>query len=334
LPASFGEAVIAYKRKLAEDRSPIATRKASQATLEVLAEAVPELLTGSADLTPSNNTKVAATPDIGPSSYAGRYIHWGVREHGMAAAVNGIALHGGFIPSGASFLTFSDYCRPALRLSALMGIRAIEVFTHDSIGLGEDGPTHQPVEHLAALRAIPNLFVFRPADRTETLECWQLALQAKSSPSILALTRQNLPTLRHDFTPENLSAAGAYELAPADGGAAKVSLFASGSEVSIALDARGILASQGIAARVISVPCMELFLDQDDATRQKIIGDAPVRVGVEAAVREGWDAIIGEDGIFIGMTTFGASAPYKDVYNYFKITPEAVAEAAVRRCGS
>ena len=304
LPASFGEAVIAYKRKLAEDRSPIATRKASQATLEVLAQAVPELLTGSADLTPSNNTKVAATPEIGPSSYAGRYIHWGVREHGMAAAVNGIALHGGFIPSGASFLTFSDYCRPALRLSALMGIRAIEVFTHDSIGLGEDGPTHQPVEHLAALRAIPNLLVFRPADRTETLECWQLALQAKTSPSILALTRQNLPTVRNEFTPENLSAAGAYELAPAEGGPAKVSIFASGSEVSIALDARSILAEQGIATRVVSVPCMDLFLQQDRDQRQKIIGDAPVRVGVEAAVRQGWDAIIGEDGIFIGMTGF------------------------------
>jgi transketolase len=249
-------------------------------------------------------------------------------------AVNGIALHGGFIPSGSTFLTFSDYCRPALRLSALMGIRAIEVFTHDSIGLGEDGPTHQPVEHLAALRAIPNLFVFRPADRTETLECWQLALQAKASPSILALTRQNLPAVRRDFTLENLSAAGAYELAPAEGGQAKVSIFASGSEVSLALDARGILASQGIAARVVSVPCMDLFLAQDDTTRQKIIGDAPVRIGVEAAVRQGWDAIIGEDGIFIGMTGFGASAPYKDVYNYFKITPEAVAEAAMRRCNS
>ncbi|MGH6851423.1 MAG: transketolase-like TK C-terminal-containing protein, partial [Methylocella sp.] len=334
LPASFGETVIAYKRKLGEDTSPIATRKASQATLEVLAKAVPELLTGSADLTPSNNTKVAATPEIAPSSYAGRYIHWGIREHGMAAAVNGIALHGGFIPSGASFLTFSDYCRPALRLSALSGIRAIEVFTHDSIGLGQDGPTHQPVEHLAALRAIPNLLVFRPADRTETLECWQLALQAKTSPSILALTRQNLPSVRHDFTPENLSAAGAYELAPAEGGPAKVSIFASGSEVSLAFEARRILAARQISARVVSVPCMELFLALDRDQRQKIIGDAPVRVGVEAAVRLGWDAVIGDDGIFIGMTGFGASAPYKDVYNYFNITPEAVAEAVMRRCNS
>src|ERR1700730_1406278 len=334
LPASFGEAVIAYKRKLAEDRSPIATRKASQATLEVLAKAVPEFLAGSADLTPSNNTKVAATPDIGPSSYSGRYIHWGVREHGMAAAVNGMALHGGFIPSGATFLAFSDYCRPTLRLSALMGIRAIEVFTHDSIGLGEDGPTHQPVEHLAALRAIPNLLVFRPADRTETLECWQLAVEAKTSPSILALTRQNLPSVRRDFRLENLSAAGAYELAAADGGPAKVSIFASGSEVAIALDAWSILAARQIPTPVVSVPCMTLFLQQDRDQRQKIIGDAPVRVGVEAAVRQGWDAIIGEDGIFLGMTGFGASAPYKDVYNYFDITPKAVAEAAMRRCKS
>ena len=212
-----------------------------------------------------------------------------------------------------------------------MGIRAIEVFTHDSIGLGEDGPTHQPVEHLAALRAIPNFYVFRPADQTETLECWQLALEAKGSPSILALTRQNLPPIRKAFTPENLSGAGAYEIAAAEGGPAKVSIFASGSEVSLALEARGLLASQGIAARVVSVPCMEIFLKQDHATRQKIIGSAPIRIAVEAAVRQGWDALIGEDGIFIGMTGFGASAPYKDLYKHFKITPEAVVEAALRR---
>ncbi len=332
LPATFGKTVEDLKRKLAADSAAVATRKGSQAILEVLAKDVPELITGSADLTPSNNTKVAATPEIGPSSYAGRYIHWGVREHGMAAAVNGIALHGGFIPSGASFLTFSDYCRPALRLSALMGIHAIEVFTHDSIGLGEDGPTHQPVEHLAALRAIPNMLVFRPADQTETLECWQLALETKRTPSILALTRQNLPRIRDTFTSENLSAAGAYEIIPADNGEAKVSIFASGSEVSLAIEARKILAAQGIAARVVSVPCMELFLAKDVDARRAIIGSAPVRIAVEAAVREGWDAIIGDDGIFIGMSGFGASAPYKDLYQYFKITPEAVAEAAVRRC--
>jgi transketolase len=330
LPSSFGEVALAYKRKLADDRTAIATRKASQAVLEVVAKAVPELVTGSADLTPSNNTKVAATPEIGPSSYAGRYIHWGIREHGMAAAVNGIAVHGGFIPSGASFLTFSDYCRPALRLAALMQIRSIEVFTHDSIGLGEDGPTHQPVEQLAALRAIPNMLVFRPADQTETLECWQLALEAKNAPSILALTRQNLPAVRLEFKAENLSAAGAYELAPAEGGKAKVSIFASGSEVSLALDARSILATKGIPTRVVSVPCMNLFLQLDHHKRQAIIGDAPVRIGVEAAVRQGWDEIIGENGAFIGMTSFGASAPYKDLYNYFKITPDAVVEAALR----
>lgn len=332
LPASLREAVAAYKRKVIEDRAPVATRKASQGVLEVLAKTVPELITGSADLTPSNNTKVSATPEIGPSSYSGRYIHWGVREHGMAAAINGIALHGGFIPSGATFLTFSDYCRPALRLAALMGIRAIQVFTHDSIGLGEDGPTHQPVEHLAALRAMPNMLVFRPADQTETAECWELALEAKTSPSILALTRQNLPPARQAFTPDNLCAAGAYELAPAEGSAAQVSIFASGSEVSLALAARSILAGEKIAARVVSVPCMDLFLKQDRETRRKIIGEAPVRIAVEAAVRQGWDEIIGEAGVFIGMTGFGASAPYKDLYEYFGITPQAVANAALNLC--
>ncbi len=334
LPAGFGDAVLAYKRKLPSDSPPMATRKASQAALEVLAKAVPELLTGSADLTPSNNTKVSATAEIAPGSFGGRYIHWGVREHGMAAAINGIALHGGFIPSGASFLTFTDYCRPALRLAALMGIHVIYVFTHDSIGLGEDGPTHQPVEHLAALRAIPNMLVFRPADHTETLECWQLALEDRTGPCILALTRQNLPPVRGQFAAENLSARGAYELVPAEGTSAKVTIFASGSEVSIALGARSLLAQEGIAARVVSVPCMSLFLKQDRAKRREVIGDAPVRIAVEAAVRQGWDAIIGEDGIFIGMTGFGASAPYKDLYNHFKITPEAVAEAARKRCGS
>jgi transketolase len=334
LPPDLGEAVLTYKRKLASDTSVVATRKASQAALEVLAKAIPELLTSSADLTPSNNTKVSVTPEIAPGSYGGRYIHWGVREHGMAAAINGIALHGGFIPSGASFLIFTDYCRPSLRLAALMGIRVIQVFTHDSIGLGEDGPTHQPVEHLAALRAMPNMLLFRPADQTETLECWQLALEAKSSPCILALTRQNLPPIRSFYTPDNLCAAGAYEAAAAEGGPAKVTIFASGSEVSIALGARSILAQNGIATRVVSVPCFGLFLKQDRSKQQEVIGNAPVRIAVEAAVRQGWDALIGEEGIFVGMTGFGASAPYKDLYNHFKITPEAVADAARKLCDS
>jgi len=254
-----------------------------------------------------------------------------VREHGMVAAVNGLALHGGFIPSGASFLTFSDYCRPALRLAALMGLRTIGVFTHDSIGLGEDGPTHQPVEHLAALRAIPNMLLFRPADAIETLECWQLALESRHMPSIIALTRQNLPPVRKEPGDGNLCATGAYEIAPAIASAAQVTIFASGSEVSLALSARDLLESRGLATRVVSVPCFPLFFRQPEAERHKIIGDTPVKIAVEAAVRQGWDAFIGPDGIFIGMSGFGASAPYLDLYKHFNITPEAVVEAALQQ---
>ncbi|MDF2117798.1 transketolase [Roseiarcaceae bacterium H3SJ34-1] len=334
LPAGFAAAVQAFKEKAAGETAPIATRKAGEAVLAALAPAVPELITGSADLTGSNNTKVAATPAIAPGNYAGRYVHWGIREHGMAAAINGMALHGGFIPSGATFLVFSDYCRPSLRLAALMGLRHIEVLTHDSIGLGEDGPTHQPVEHLAALRAIPNLNVFRPADLTETLECWQVALESAHTPSILALTRQNLRQVRTSVMQDNLCARGAYELSAADGhanGPAQVSIFASGSEVEIALDAQKLLADKGVAARVVSVPCMDIFLEQDEATRRRVIGDAPVKVAVEAAIRMGWDAIIGSDGAFVGMSTFGASGPYKKLYEHFGITPQAVAAAAMAR---
>ena len=231
---------------------------------------------------------------------AGRFIHYGVREHGMASAMNGMALHGGIIPYSGTFLVFSDYARPAIRLAALMGQRVIHVLTHDSIGLGEDGPTHQPVEHLAALRAIPNLLVFRPCDAVETLECWQLALQARTSPSALALTRQNLPQLRVGVAAENRCAAGAYELLPAEGGAARVSLFASGSEVAIAAEARKLLAARGVAVRVVSVPCFELFLALPDAQRLAVVGTAPVRIGIEAAIRQGWDAIIGSDGLLSG----------------------------------
>lgn len=330
LPAALAPAIEAFKQKAAADATPIATRKAGEAVVAALAPVVPELITGSADLTGSNNTKVAATPAISPGHYAGRYIHWGIREHGMAAALNGMALHGGFIPSGATFLVFTDYCRPALRLAALMGLRHIEVMTHDSIGLGEDGPTHQPVEHLAALRAIPNLNVFRPADLTETLECWQVALESAHTPSILALTRQNLPQVRTSFMRENLCARGAYELAAAEG-AAQVTIFASGSEVEIALDGRKLLAEKGISARVVSVPCLDLFLAQDADYIKRTIGDAPVKVAVEAAIRMGWDALIGPDGVFIGMSTFGASAPYKKLYEHFGITAQAVAAAAIAR---
>jgi transketolase len=266
------------------------------------------------------------------ANYSGRFIHYGVREHGMAAAMNGMALHGGVIPYSGTFLVFSDYCRPAIRLAALAGERVIYVMTHDSIGLGEDGPTHQPVEHLAALRAIPNLYVFRPCDAVETIECWQLALERSQSPSVLALTRQNLPQLRLAFEEINRCAAGAYEIVAAEK-EADVSLFATGSEVSIAVEACKLLRERGVSARVVSVPCFELLRERPAAERQSIVGTAKVKVAVEAAVRQGWDEIIGSDGAFVGMTTFGASAPYKDLYRHFGITPENVAKAALSKLG-
>ena len=332
LPKGLDAVIDAYKRQLAEQAPEIATRKAGEAALNVIAPAVPELVTGSADLTPSNNTKVAATVEITPDDFSGRYIHWGIREHGMAAACNGLAVHGGIIPSGASFLAFTDYARPALRLAALMKIRVVHVFTHDSIGLGEDGPTHQPVEQIASLRAMPNMYLWRPCDSVETVECWQAALETPHSPSILALTRQSLPALRRTHVAENLSARGAYEIAPAEG-AADVSIFASGSEVSLAVAAQLLLKGKGIAARVVSVPCMTAFFAQPDDYRRSVIGAAKVKVAVEAAVRFGWDAIIG-DGPFVGMTGFGESGPYKAVYEFFGITPEAVAKAAADRLGA
>jgi transketolase len=320
------------KQKLASSPQEVATRRASEIALENLVPALPELIGGSADLTGSNNTRPKGMTTLSASDYSGRFIHYGVREHGMAAAMNGLALHGGVIPYSGTFLVFSDYCRPSLRLAALMGQRVIHVMTHDSIGLGEDGPTHQPVEHLAALRAIPNLLVFRPCDIVETVECWELAVETVSGPSVLALTRQNLPQLRAGFHAENRCAAGAYELVPAEDKAA-VSLFASGSEVAIAIEARKLLAERGIAARVVSVPCVELFLAAPAERRATVVGAAPVRVAVEAAVRQGWDAIIGSDGAFVGMAGFGASAPYKDLYAHFGITAAAVANAASTKLG-
>jgi transketolase len=250
----------------------------------------------------------------------------------MAAAMNGMALHGGIIPYSGTFLVFSDYCRPAIRLGALAGERVIYVMTHDSIGLGEDGPTHQPIEHLAALRAMPNLYVFRPCDAVETIECWELALQNSQSPSVLALTRQNVPQLRLGVEETNRCAAGAYEIVPAEKDA-EVSLFATGSEVAIAVEACKLLRERGVDARVVSVPCFELLHKQGDAERATIVGTARVKVAVEAAVRQGWDEIIGSDGAFVGMTTFGASAPYKDLYKRFGITPENVAKAALSKLG-
>jgi transketolase len=321
------------KQQLAASPQEVASRRASEIALESLVPALPELVGGSADLTGSNNTRPKGMTVLSAADYSGRFIHYGVREHGMAAAMNGMALHGGVIPYSGTFLVFSDYCRPALRLAALMGQRVIHVMTHDSIGLGEDGPTHQPVEHLAALRAIPNMLVFRPCDTVETIECWQLAIETATGPSVLALSRQNLPQLRTGFDADNRCAAGAYELIPADGKAA-VSLFASGSEVPIAVEARKLLAGRAIAARVVSVPCVDLFVAAPAERRRATIGDAPVRIAVEAAVRQGWDAIIGTDGIFIGMTGFGASGPYKDLYRHFGITAEAIADAASTKLGT
>jgi transketolase len=330
--AALDGAIRAVKEKLAAQPKDMATRSACEFALEDLIPALPEMIGGSADLTGSNNTRTKSMKVITAADFSGRFIHYGVREHGMAAAMNGMALHGGIIPYSGTFLVFSDYCRPAIRLAALMGKRVIHVMTHDSIGLGEDGPTHQPVEHLAALRAIPNLLVFRPCDAVETAECWQLALQSETRPSILALTRQNLPQLRNRFDAENICARGAYEIAGPDG-KADVSIFATGSEVAIAVDGAKILAERRIAARVVSVPCFELFLEQSEDYRRAIIGSARIRIGVEAAVRQSWDAVIGIDGVFVGMSSFGASAPYKELYKKFGITAEAVASAALSKLG-
>ena len=329
LPKGFDAAINDHKRKLAESKASVATRKASEDVLEVVNGFLPETLGGSADLTPSNNTKTSQMKSITPTDFSGRYMHWGIREHGMASAMNGVALHGGLIPYGGGFLIFSDYCRPPIRLASLMGIRVIHVLTHDSIGLGEDGPTHQPVEQMAALRAIPGLVMFRPADATETAECWQLALEAKKHPSGLALTRQNLIAARTTFTEENLSAKGAYVLSDATD--APVTIFAAGSEVEIALKAKELLGAKGIAARVVSVPAFELFDLQSAEYQASVIGTSKVKIAVEAGVRQGWDQFIGNDGGFVGMKSFGASAPYKDLYNYFGITPEAVVALAEKK---
>jgi len=307
-----------------------ATRQSSGAALDELFGAVPEMIGGSADLTGSNNTFVKGTPLFDQPTYEGRYVNWGIREHGMAAAMNGMALHGGVIPYGGTFLVFSDYSRPSIRLAALMGIRVVHVLTHDSIGLGEDGPTHQPVEHLAALRAIPNLLLFRPADTVETFECWKLALESRTAPSVLALSRQKTPAVRTEGAKGNLSARGAYELKAA-GGEAKVTLFASGTEVPLALKAAEQLEGEGTPTRVISVPCFELFERQDAAYQASVLGRGTARVAVEAAIKQGWERFIGEDGGFVGMTGFGASAPAETLYREFGITVEAVVREAKAR---
>ena len=332
-PASLSKALRAHKKALLETPQNVATRKSSESAIEAIASAMPmEFLAGSADLTGSNNNKAKSAVAFSAKTPKGRFIHYGIREHGMAAAMNGIFLHGGFAPNGATFLVFTDYARPAMRLAALMGNGVVYVMTHDSIGLGEDGPTHQPVEHLAALRAIPNMRVFRPCDAVEVTECWELALNRVDGPTVLALTRQNLPQLRTNAPNDNPCAQGAYELVAAQG-EAKVSLFASGSEVEIAVAAQKQLTERDIASRVVSVPSLELLLAQPADRRKAIVGNAPVKVAIEAAVRWGWDAVIGPDGEFVGMHGFGASAPAKDLFKHFGITAEAAVSAALKRLG-
>jgi transketolase len=330
LPEGAFDALNAKIAELIETQPAQATRQSSGAALDQVFAAIPELVGGSADLTGSNNTFVAGTPIFDQPTYEGRYVNWGIREFGMAAAMNGLALHGGIIPYGGTFMVFSDYSRPAIRLGALMGVRAIHVLTHDSIGLGEDGPTHQPVEHLAALRAIPNLNVFRPADTVEAMECWQIALQAKTTPSAMALSRQKTPAVRTVAATENLSAKGAYEIKAASG-EAKATLFGTGTELALALKAAETLEAEGVPTRVVSVPCFELFEQQDAAYQASVIGRGTVRVAVEAAIKQGWERFIGEDGAFVGMTGFGASAPAEVLYDKFGVTADAVVAAVKAR---
>ena len=326
LTPGWEKAIVEIVAKFAADKPKIATRQASQLVLDALAPTLPEFLGGSADLTGSNLTRAKSQLPVTNKDFSGSYVHWGVREHGMAAAMNGIAVHGGLVPYGGTFLVFADYNRPAIRLAALMGIRVIHVLTHDSIGLGEDGPTHQPVETLASLRAIPNLLVFRPADPIETAECWALALQHKTRPSVLALSRQGIPTLRASGA-ENSSSRGAYVLAPASG-PRKATLLATGTEVSLAITAREKLEAQGIPTAVVSMPSWELFAEQTHAYRTEVLGETDNRIAIEAAVGFGWERWIGPKGRFVGMSSFGASGPAEKLYQHFGITVEAVVAAA------
>ncbi|WP_417584565.1 transketolase [Pelagibacterium sp.] len=326
LPEALKSAMADYKHKLAEDKPKLATRASSQNALEVINGVMTETLGGSADLTGSNNTNTSQTLPFTSNDYSGRYIHYGIREHGMVAAMNGIALHGGLYPYGGTFMTFTDYCRPSIRLAALMGIRVGLVMTHDSIGLGEDGPTHQPVEHLAALRAIPNLLVLRPADAMEAAECWEIALERDKTPSILALSRQGLPTLRAEYSKDNMCLRGAYSVwGDKD---ADVVIFGTGSETQLAVEAAKELTNEGISARAVSVPSMELFHAQSEDYKRTVFGKARARVAIEAGIEMGWSKILGETGRFVGMTGFGASGEINALYKHFGITTKAAVEAA------
>ena len=327
LNIGWKEAMQAYKDDLVANPPKLATRASSGNALKVLTESLSDMISGSADLEGSNKTKTPATSsEIQAGNYGGRYINYGIREHIMGAAMNGMALHGGIIPYSGTFLVFADYCRPAIRLSALMGVRAIYVMTHDSIGVGEDGPTHQPVEHVASLRAIPNLFVFRPADAIVTAECWELSVERTEGPSLHALTRQGLPPVRSSAD-KNMCSRGGYVL-KAGAGADDIVLLASGSEVHLAVEAHKTLADQGISARVVSVPCMDLFLDQDEKYIRSVIGKDLPKIAIEAGIRQGWDGLIGRNGGFVGMNSFGASAPGAALFEHFGITADAVVAKA------
>jgi len=330
LPAALVGAINAFKKEHAETPVKVATRKASEMALGVINPILQETIGGSADLTGSNNTKTKDQRPITADDFTGRYMYYGVREFGMAAMMNGLALHGEYIPYGGTFLVFTDYCRNAIRLSALMEQRVIYVMTHDSIGLGEDGPTHQPVEHLMSLRAMPNLAVYRPADVVETAEAWLAALQDTTRPSILALTRQALTPVRLFHTDENLVAKGGYELRAAEG-KAKVTIIATGSEVELAVTARDILQAAGIATRVVSMPCTDLFDEQSAEYQDEILGDTAINVAIEAGVKFGWERYVGRDGIIIGLDRFGASGPAEDLYQYFGITADALVTAVKNR---
>jgi transketolase len=327
--ATLAAPMAAYRTGLTGKPPTVATRKASEMALEVVNAALATTVGGSADLTGSNNTLTKGLGGVSAANYGGRYVYYGVREHGMAAAMNGMALHGGIIPYSGTFLAFADYCRPAIRLAALMGIRVIHVMTHDSIGLGEDGPTHQPVEQIASLRAIPNLLVFRPCDAVETAEAWEVALSQTKRPSVIALTRQNLAPMRLTDGP-NLTARGGYVVKAATA-AEKVALIATGSEVEIAAQAQATLEAEGIGTRLVSLPSWELFNEQDETYRASVLPEGLVKVAVEAASPMGWDRYIGPRGAFVGMTGYGASAPYQELYRHFGLTPEAVAAAAKAR---
>ncbi|MFS2175854.1 transketolase [Rhizobium pisi] len=333
LPSGWRAAIAAAKQELLGSEKDLATRQASGIVLNHLFDAIPELLGGSADLTPSNNTKAKNQVEIKPGEYGGSYIHYGVREHGMAAAMNGLALHGGLVPYGGTFLTFSDYCRPAIRLATIMEVRSIFVMTHDSIGLGEDGPTHQPIEHLSALRAIPRLAVYRPGDPIETAECWEAIMDTPRQAALIALSRQPMPLLRRDPTDENRSARGAYVLQEAEGGERQLTILASGSELHLAVEARSVLQNEGIRTAVISMPCRLLFEKQDAAYKRSVLGETRARVAVEAAVQDSWDRYLGLDGVFVGMHEFGASGKIDDVYNKFDITTDAVIRAGREATG-